>query len=401
MTDLMVIVGVSLGCCAVVGMLGLVVLRRLRGRSLGLQLGIAALMPVLAVACSVALNVQLMFLSGHDSGVIVIALLSSSVLALAAGWLVLRRISRGSAQLGSGVGLLLAEHTGSPVPAPVTPTLLPLEFEQLRHELVEARQTLAAARTRERNAERARSELVSFMSHDLRTPLAGLRALTEGLEDGVITDVPRALGQLRATVARMSGLVEDLFELSRVESPAPQVHRPVSLTELVGDVADELDAAALAAQVELRVDLPDSDRLAVSGDADALVRALANLVSNAIRHTAVGGRVEISALRAADGRIRVGVADGCGGIPEPHLDRVFDTGWRGTSARTPERTGEPTGAGLGLAITKGVVRAHDGSIEVRNVTGGCRFELELPAGGMGSNLPVGSDRAQPETEGAA
>ncbi len=388
MTDLVLIVGLCLGCCTVVGGLGLIVLRRLAGRSLGLQLGVAALLPVLAVAGSIALNVQLMFLSGHDSGVIVIALLASSVLALAAGWLVLRRISRGSAQLGSGVGLLLAEHTGTPAPTPVTPTRLPREFEQLRHELADARRTLTAARARERNAERARSELVSFMSHDLRTPLAGLRALTEGLEDGVITDVPRALGQLRSTVARMSGLVEDLFELSRVESPTPQVHRPVSLTELVGDVADELTPAAAAAEVELRVDLPEADRLAVSGDADALVRALANLVSNAIRHTAVGGRVEISGLRGADGRIRIGVADGCGGIPEPHLERVFDTGWRGTSARTPERSGEPTGAGLGLAITKGVVRAHAGSIEVRNVTGGCCFELELPAGGAGATLPA-------------
>ena len=114
---------------------------------------------------------------------------------------------------------------------------------------------------------------------------------------------------------------------------------------------------------------------AVRGNADELARALTNLVGNAIRHTPSGGTVVVTTRRAGDGRIEVGVTDGCGGIPAPDLDRVFDVGWRAT----PERgTPDDAGAGLGLAIAKGVIEAHAGSIGVENVDGGCRFGVRLP-----------------------
>jgi signal transduction histidine kinase len=216
---------------------------------------------------------------------------------------------------------------------------------------------------------------VSFMSHDLRTPLAGLRALSEGLEDGVIADVPRAMAHLRATVARMSVLVDDLFALSRVQGTAEAKPRTmVSLTELISDVASESAATARTRGVQLEVDLPENDRLAVLGSADDLARALTNLATNAIRHTDPGLVVQLAGQRADDGHIQVAVCDGCGGIPESSLARVFDTGWRGT----PSRSGDDGGAGLGLAITRAVVESHGGEISVRNVAGGCRFEVALP-----------------------
>ena len=96
----------------------------------------------------------------------------------------------------------------------------PAEFAAVLTELTETRAKLTEARTREHAAEQARRELISFMSHDLRTPLAGLRAVAEGLEDGVIDDVPQALAHVRQTVARMTVLVDDLFALSRVTEPA-------------------------------------------------------------------------------------------------------------------------------------------------------------------------------------
>jgi signal transduction histidine kinase len=225
-------------------------------------------------------------------------------------------------------------------------------------------------------AERARRELVSFMSHDLRTPLAGLRALAEGLEDGVIVDPQRALAQLRGTVDRMSGLVDDLFALSRVQGqPKPKLGTLVSLTELITDVASELTPSAAARAVELRLEVPDDDRLAIVGAADDLTRALTNLVANAIRHTDPGARVELLGRRTESGGVQVAVVDACGGIPEASLRRVFDTGWRGT----PSRSGDDGGAGLGLAIARGVVESHLGEIAVHNVEGGCRFEVDLPA----------------------
>ena len=110
------------------------------------------------------------------------------------------------------------------------------------------------------------------------------------------------------------------------------------------------------------------------GSADDMARALSNLATNAIRHTDPGLTVQLEGRRADDGHIRVSVSDGCGGIPESSLARVFDTGWRGT----PSRSGDDGGAGLGLAIARAVVESHGGEISVRNVAGGCRFEVALP-----------------------
>lgn len=382
MSDVMLIVALTLGCCLVVAGVGAALLFGLRGHSLRYQLGVAALLPVVAVAGTVLVNVRLMFLSGHDTEVILLSVGVSTVMALVGAWWVMARVTAATRSLGRGLDLLVADSVASPVrpgaDAPPEP-VAPAEFARLVSDLSETRETLADARAREWAAEDARRELVAFMSHDLRTPLAGLRALTEALEDGVITDVPRALGHLRSTVTRMAGLVDDLFALSRVQSPAESKPQSlVSLVELLTDVASEVDPTARARGVELAVRVPTDDRLAVMGVADDLARALSNLVANAVRHTESGERVELVGARAEDGHVQVTVDDRCGGIPPEHLGRVFDTGWRGT----PSRSGDDGGAGLGLAITRGVVESHDGRIAVRNVIGGCRFEVDLPAGAV-------------------
>ena len=112
----------------------------------------------------------------------------------------------------------------------------------------------------------------------------------------------------------------------------------------------------------------------VCGDASALMRALANLVANAVRYTAPGGSVFVSAEDDGDG-VAIAVSDSCGGIPAEHLPRVFDVGFRGDAARTP---GADAGSGLGLAIVKGIAEAHGGSVRVENTGSGCRFTLVLP-----------------------
>jgi signal transduction histidine kinase len=377
MKDLMVIIALTMASCIVVGLIGFALLHLVRYRSLRQQLTIATLLPVVAVATTVLINVQLMFLSTHDSLVILIALVISLLLAAIGAWLVVRRISRASRRVGAGLHELVSDSAdGTPVTVAVPAEVAaPRELAQVLEDLAETRRTLAESRARERAAEQSRQELVSFMSHDLRTPLAGLRALSEGLEDGVITDVPRAMSQLRVTVARMSVLVDDLFALSRVQGTREAKPQPmVSLTELITDVSSESAAAAAAQGVRLVVDLPDDDRLAVLGSSDDLARALTNLTMNAIRHTDPGLTVTIEGRRADDGHLRVAVIDSCGGIPETNLSRVFDAGWRGISSRS----GDDGGAGLGLAIARGVVESHDGEISVRNIAGGCRFELALP-----------------------
>jgi len=384
MSDLATILGLTLAACLVVGLVGAGLLHAVRRRSLRYQLTIATLVPVVAVAAAVVINVQFMFLSSHDSVVILVALLTSLVLALLGAYLVMRRILAASGQVGAGLDQLVQDSSvtnrsaGPPDPASGrTASELPQELAQLLADLATTRRTLAESRARERAAEASRQELVSFMSHDLRTPLAGLRALSEGLEDGVIADVPRALAHFRSTVTRMTGLVDDLFALSRVQGGAPETKKSqlVSLTEVITDVASEATATASTREVTLDVEVPADDRLAVLGAPDDLARALANLVANAIRHTDPGMTVRLLGRRAEDGRVQVAVVDACGGIPEESLSRVFDTGWRGT----PSRSGDDGGAGLGLAIAQGVVRSHAGRIAVRNVDGGCRFEVDLPS----------------------
>ncbi len=378
MRDIVIILGLTVAGCLLVGSVGGVLLHLLRRRSFRHLLTIATLIPVVAVVVTVLVNVRFMFLSTHDSIVVLVALGVSLLLAVLAAYVLTRRLVVASEHVGIGLHQLVADSTVGPARTIIDGTrpAVPSELGSLLSDLAETRRTLAASRERERAAERSRHELISFMSHDLRTPLAGLRALTEGLEDGVIVDPKRALGQMRGTVERMTGLVDDLFALSRVQgAPQPRPAALVALTELLSDVASELTASAAARGVDLQLDVPTDDRLAVVGAPDDLTRAVTNLVANAIRHTEPGARVLLSGRRAEGGGVQVAVVDGCGGIPEANLRRVFDTGWRGT----PSRSGDDGGAGLGLAIARGVVESHAGEIAVHNVTGGCRFEVDLPA----------------------
>jgi signal transduction histidine kinase len=345
------------------------------------------------VSAAVAVNVNQMLISTHDTQVVSAALVSASLLAVLLSYVLGRRVASGSRELTAAVRGLTAgagsdpdSGAGSgpgsrPDEAPAGTRLsAPAELTALAAELETTRVSLQASRDREQALERSRRELVAFLSHDLRTPLAGLRALAEGLEDDVIEDRPAALRQMQQTVDRMSSLVDDLFELSRLnagptrERPA---RRPVSLVEVAHDVAGEARESARQRGISLVVDVEAAgDRLAVQGNGDELARALSNLVGNAVRHTPAGGTVRVVAGRADDGGVHVSVTDGCGGIAEPDLGRVFDIGWRGQ----PERGTGGAGAGLGLTIARGVAQFHAGSISVVNVDGGCRFSLRLPAG---------------------
>jgi signal transduction histidine kinase len=359
----------------VVAAVGAAILWQFRRRSLRVTMIVAALAPMAAALAAVLQSVRAMFISEHDSWVVLWTLAFAALLGLGMSVLLGHWISTGSRDVGRRL-----RHLGTSYEAPVALAgAVPAELAELTDELEMTRMKLAASHERERALEASRRELVAFMSHDLRTPLAGLRAVSEGLEDGVIDDVPGALRQMRATVDRMTGLVDDLFELSRLSAaPLPRRRSAVSLRELAEDVAGENGAHARSSGVQLKVSTPsDDDRLAVQGDPDELTRAVTNLVGNAIRHTAPGGEVTVAVDREPDGRVRLAVTDGCGGIPTDDLDRVFDIGWRGDEQRTPEAS-PSSGGGLGLAIARGVVESHDGKIAVSNVDGGCAFQIDLP-----------------------
>jgi signal transduction histidine kinase len=362
----------------IVAGLGGAILWRFRRRSLRITMIVAALAPMAAALAAVLQSVRAMFISEHDSWVVLWTLAFAALLGLGMSVLLGHWISTGSRDVGRRL-----RHLGTSYEPPAAGSrVVPAELAALTDELEMTRKKLSESHRRERALEASRRELVAFMSHDLRTPLAGLRAVAEGLEDGVIDDVPGALRQMRTTVDRMTGLVDDLFELSRLSAaPLPRRRSAVSLRELAEDVAGENGEHARSEGVQLTVSTPsDDDRLAVQGDPDELTRAVTNLVGNAIRHTEPGGTVTLAVDREPDGRVRLAVTDGCGGIPTDDLPRVFDVGWRGDAQRTPSAA-EGAGAGgggLGLAIARGVVESHDGEIGVTNVNGGCAFRIDLP-----------------------
>ncbi|WP_314177572.1 sensor histidine kinase [Streptomyces winkii] len=255
---------------------------------------------------------------------------------------------------------------------PTTP--MPAELASLSRQLADTSARLSMSRERERALEASRRELVAWISHDLRSPLAGLRAMAEALEDGIAEDQSRYHRQIRGEVERLSGMVGDLFELSRIQAGSLALSPSrISAYDLVSDAIAGADALAYESGVRLAND--GVERVPVEVDGKEMSRVLANLLINAIHRTPADGTVAVAArLEKGEDAVVLSVTDGCGGIPPEDLPRVFDTGWRGTDARTP-----PAGAGLGLAIVRGIVEAHKGRAAVRNVPGGCRFEVTLPA----------------------
>ncbi|MEO7745706.1 MAG: HAMP domain-containing sensor histidine kinase [Actinomycetota bacterium] len=384
--DRLSVLGIAVACVLVVGAAGTVVLRRLRQRSLGLQMLVVPVVALVAVAVAVAVDAQVMFLSGHDSTVIALTLAAAMPFAaLIAAWLG-RDVSRSARRLAQTARAL---GRGEVV---VTAPMASSELSSVAHELAVAGHDLAEARSREVAVETSRRELVAWVSHDLRTPLAGIRAMAEALEDGVVDDPDLYHKQLRIEADRLSGMVDTLFLLSRLHAGALRpVREPLALSDLVSDAVASIRPVAAARGVHLTGGA-DPDAVA-SVDASQLSRALANLLVNAVRHTPADGIVRVTARREAD-EVVLAVQDGCGGIPDTELPRVFDLAWRGERART---SGPDGGGGLGLAVTRGIVEAHDGTVGVVNVDGGCRFDVRLPTASPAARLPIASPAARPST----
>jgi signal transduction histidine kinase len=367
MNDQTAMVLVAASWSASVGVVGLAVGWVFRRSSLRwLPLGVATV-AVLAVVAGVIGTARAMFLSAHDFHVVLqvalIAGLVAAVFATLVGATVVRwsRSLREDARRFGESGSFVSAGGG------------PAEFHELSTELTQTSARLAESRARELRLEESRRELVSWVSHDLRTPLAGLRAMTEALEDGLAEEPQRYHQQMRAEVDRMVRMVDDLFELSRIHAGVISLERHmVQLGDLVSEAIAGAGPVAAAQRVRLTGSVDPG--VLVRADPGSLSRVIANLVMNAIRHTPVDGSVQITARNVPDG-VELTVSDGCGGIPADDLSRVFDVAWRGSAARTPA---ENTGAGLGLAIVKGLVEAHDGRVEVCNVAPGCRFLVRLP-----------------------
>jgi len=379
------IVLIAAGCTGAVGTVGVGAIWLLRRAPLRVSLMAAGAIAVLAVVAGTLGTAKAMFISQHDLRVVCMVCVVAGVVALGFAWLLGRQVEAGSLALRQAARSLGQEGAGfSPPTGPMT-----AELAALSRDLAATAAKLGESRERERRVESSRRHLVAWVSHDLRAPLAGLRAMAEALQDGIARDPARYHRQILAEATRLSVMVEDLFELSRIQSGTLALALDeVEAGDLVSDTVASMEPLAYARGI--RLDGEAARSLVIRVDARELSRALANLVTNAIRHTPEDGRVLVRASAGADD-VLITVADGCGGIPEADLGSVFDLAWRGSKARTPGADG---GAGLGLAIVRGIVEAHQGQVRVVNTRAGCRFEIRLPGPGAGGDDRCpGGDRA--------
>jgi len=223
--------------------------------------------------------------------------------------------------------------------------------------------------------DRMRRDLVANVSHELRTPIGALRAVLENLVDGIEpVDRPTLESTLRQ-VERLGDLVEQLLDLSRLESGAvPLDRQTVTARSLIDDVVHEWRLHGYGRRVELGVTI-DPPSLRLDADPARLHQVLSNLVANAVRHSPDGGCVHLTARRD-DGRAVLEVTDEGPGIPPDEAERVFERFYRSD----PARSGGDGGSGLGLAIARWIVELHGGEIRAESTEPhGCRIVVELPA----------------------
>jgi len=210
--------------------------------------------------------------------------------------------------------------------------------------------------------ESMRRQLIGDVTHELRTPLTSIKGYMEGLVDGVLPSTPETFNQIHREADRLSRLVDDLQELSRVEARAYSLEiRSVAVSNLVQTTVKRLTPQATAKRITLHSSLP-ADLPPLQADEDRITQVLVNLVANAIQYTPEGGDVTISAVHQAD-EIRVSVKDTGIGIPTEHITNLFTRFYRVDKSRSRNAGG---GSGIGLTIARHLIEAHGGRIWVES-----------------------------------
>ncbi|WP_175627618.1 sensor histidine kinase [Microbacterium sp. TL13] len=372
--DLVLIVTTTLVCTLIVIGGGVVLLRVTRGAPILVKLTIVLVAAVAAVVVSTVAAAGEMFLGSHELIVVIWIVGVSAVVSTASAWFVLHRTVR---QATAGLVSSARQIAAGGVVAPLASGWQ--EFDRVAIELADTAEKLSAARAEVERLESARRQFFAWISHDLRTPLSGIRALAEALEDGMAPDPGEYVTLIRTKVDTVDRMVDDLFELSKIDGGTLALHpQTVSLLDLVSDAVIDVSADAAARGVRITHDGIEGCQL--RADPRELTRAISNVLSNGVRHAPEGSVVTVSATVADDGHLVLSVRDAGEGVAEEDLGRLFETGWRADAARSsdPARGATP-GAGLGLAIVRGIAVAHGGSVRAARERDGFRLDLVLPA----------------------
>lgn len=386
-SELVTIVAWALLWAVVIGAVSLLLLNPLRRASIAVQICVVVLSTVAVLTAGMVSAFNAMYISARDLEVMWYVLAVASAVALAISLALGSRVSR-NAKLLAAAARSIGRGESPGLPAP----LMSSELSGLADELERSSRMLAESREREAAVENSRRELVSWISHDLRTPLASMRAMAEALEDGMAADVGAYYRKIISQTDQMAVMVNDLLELSKIQAGTLRLRaEPLDLYDLASDAMADL--APLAARRDITLDGGGVRECLALADGPSLGRALRNVVLNAILYSKPGSAVNVEVRREQDQAV-VSVTDGCGGIPPEDIGHVFDTGWQKNPARNraggspsgvDTETAGYSGAGIGLSMVAGIVRAHDGTVTVENVDGGCRFSLRLPARSAAGN----------------
>jgi signal transduction histidine kinase len=375
LTAVAVLLGVAGGGSGLVALLLIrpSVLGRLGG--VRAQLVGAGLIGSLLLLGMMLAGARAMFISGHDLSLLLTMLTFAAALSVGFGLLYAMPLSSRIGRVRAGTERIAGGQLGSEVRVEGHD-----EVAGLADDFNRMARALEKAAEREREMEQARRDLVAAVSHDLRTPLTSTRALIEALADGITTDPQterRYLSSASRELEHLSRLVDDLFELARIDAGLLQLTlEEASLHDMISDTIASFQPQAERKGVRLAGE--------ISGDVDPVLanpprlqRVLHNLVSNALRHTPPDGAVTLRATREGE-EARVEVYDTGEGIAADDLPHVFERSFRGEQSRTrPEKDDAPS-TGLGLAIARGLVEAHGGTMDVESDLGrGSRFYFTL------------------------
>jgi signal transduction histidine kinase len=318
-------------------------------------------------------SAQLMFASQHDLMLAIVLLLFAGGIAMILGYFLSSTVTE-RVHLLKGAAEKLAKgdlQTRVPVHGRDEVSALAAAFNQMAAQLQSADQ-------KQRELESLRRDLIAWVSHDLQTPLTSMRAILEALSDGVVEEpemVRRYLLTAQRDVMSLSALIDDLFQMSQLDTGGFPLHRaPSSLNDLVSDTLETFSQLARQQEITLEGQV-ESDVDPVLMDTQAIGRVFNNLISNALRHTPANGRVSVWVRREGPG-VQVTVGDTGEGIRAQDLPHIFERFYRGDASRSRSRG---SGAGLGLAIARGIVQAHGGDIRVQSEPGkGTQFTFQLP-----------------------
>ena len=254
------------------------------------------------------------------------------------------------------------------------------ELTQLARMFNHMAQELEVVDAQKRALDQTRRDLVAWASHDLRSPLAAVRAMNEAVLDGVVSDeatITRYRQQMQREIEHLGRLIDDLFELAQMDvGHLPLERRPINLGSLIDETLDSLAARAAEGHIDLSSNIP-ADLPHVRLAADKIERVLYNLLDNGLRHTPPGGSIRVE-VEKQQKHVLIRVRNTGSTIDPADIPHIFDRFYRGENARTPHRDGQ-RGAGLGLAITRGFVEAHGGHISVESIPDrGTTFTVTLP-----------------------